>query len=52
MASTGSQGPVSAASTALWLNEEVHDTELMMSRVTGSTNGEGKARATRTGSGT
>ena len=32
-----SHGPSSAAIAACWLNADVHDTELMASRVTGST---------------
>jgi len=37
MSATGSHGPVSATIAAYWLNADVHDTELIASRVTGST---------------
>ena len=40
--STGSHGPVRAAAAAYWLNADVHDTELITSRVTGSTRAGGK----------
>ena len=42
MSSTGCQGPSRAAIAAYWLNADVQDTELMASRVIGSTSGAGK----------
>ena len=43
MASIGSHGPVTAARMARWLNAAVHETVLMIIRVTGSISSEGKA---------
>ena len=42
MSSTGCHGPSSAAIAAYWLNADVQDTELMASRVMGSTSAGGK----------
>ena len=42
MSSTGCHGPSSAALAATWLNAAVHETELTMGRVTGSTSAGGK----------
>ena len=42
IASTSSCGPVSASIAATWLNDETHETELMISFANGSTSAGGR----------